>query len=229
MTGTANAQRRRVGVTILVVVMVVASVFGLIVGVLFPQGDDGHFTYATVAPDRTFIRLWLLLAALNLIVGLTAFALAAWILVPARGWIAATIGACLTWFGCAIYALGVGGIGTMYYFATDPDGLDRAASERLLEHLDDSFVSVWGVAVTGAVVSTVGQVVLAVGLWRARTVPRWIPVLAATLVVTFLLPTAGLVGLVSELPSAISGLGLAWYFWRLQQAPATPSIDVAPA
>ena len=225
---TTNALRRRVAVTILVAVMVVASVFGLAVGVFFPQGDDGHFTYATVTPDRTFIRVWLLLAALNLIVGLTAFALAGWLLVPARGWIAATIGACLTWFGCAIYALGVAAIGTLYYFATDPDGLDRIASERLVEHLDDSFVSVWGVAVTGAVVSTLGQVVLAVGLWRARTVPRWIPVLAATLVVTFFLPTAGAVGLVAELPSAISGLGLAWYFWRLQRGDSSPRVEVAP-
>jgi len=228
MMGTTNASRRRVGVAILVVVMIAASVFGLLVGVFFPQGDNGHLTHATVVPDRTFIRLWLFLAALNLIVGLTAFALAGWLLVPARGWIAATIGACLTWFGCAIYALGVGAIGTLYYFATDPSGLDSAASERLVEHLDDSFLSVWGVAVAGAIVSTLGQVILAVGLWRARTVPRWIPALAATLVVTFFLPTAGAIGLVSELPSAISGLGLAWYFWRLRRSDAAYQLDVAP-
>jgi len=227
MKSTTNASRRRVGVAILAVVMVVASVFGLLVGVFFPKGDDGHLTYASVAPDRTFIRVWLVLAALNLIVGLTAFALAGWLLVPARGWIAATVGACLTWFGCAIYALGVAALGTLYYFATDPAGLDRAASERLLEHLDDNFLSVWGVAVTGAVVSAIGQVVLSVGLWRARTVPRWIPVLAATIVVTFFLPTAGPIGLVAEVPSAISGLGLAWYFWRLQRGDAAPPMDVA--
>ena len=223
------ASRRRVGVAILVFVMVAASVFGLLVGLFFPEGDDGHFTYGTVADSRTFFRTWLVLAALNLILGLTAFALAGWLLVPARGWIAATVGACLTWVGCAAYGLGIGAIGTLYYFATDPGGLDAAASERLLEHLDDSFLSVWGLAVAGAVVSSVGQVVLAAGLWRAKTVPRWIPVLAATIVVTFLLPTAGAVGLVSELPSAISGLGLAWYFWRRFAGAAAPSVDAEPA
>ena len=95
------ASRRRVGVAILVFVMVAASVFGLLVGLFFPEGDDGHFTYGTVADSRTFFRTWLVLAALNLILGLTAFALAGWLLVPARGWIAATVGACLTWVGCA--------------------------------------------------------------------------------------------------------------------------------
>jgi hypothetical protein len=225
---TANLMRRRVGVAILVAVMVVASLFGLLVGLLFPEGEDGHLTYASVAPDRTFIRTWLLLAALNLIVGLTAFALAGWLLVPARGWIAATVGACLIWVGCAVYALGIAGIATLYYFATDPGGIDANASERLVAHLDDSFLSVWGIAVTGAIVSTVGQVALAVGLWRARTVPRWIPILAATLVITFFLPTAGAAGLISELPSAISGLGLAWYFWRLNGGDELPSPTASP-
>jgi len=226
---TPNLMRRRVGVAILVVVMVVASVFGLLVGLFFPKGDDGHLTYATVTPDRTFIRTWLVLGALNLVVGLTAFALAGWLLVPARGWIAATIGACLMWVGCAAYALGIAGIGTLYYFATDPAGIDAASSGRLLEHLDDSFLSVWGVAVTGAVVSSLGQVVLALGLWRARTVPRWIPILTATIVLTFFLPTAGAIGLISELPSAISGLGLAWWFWRLNAGNSTTLVDATPA
>jgi len=210
----AREPRRRLGIAILVGVMVVATVFGQLVSLFFPEGDGGHYTYASIEPTRTFFRTWLILGAVNLAIALPAFALATWLLVPARGWIAATIGACLTWFGGALYAVGVGGIATLYYFGADPAALDATAGTRLLDHLDDSFFAVWGPAIGGAALSGIGQVVLAVALWRAATVPRWVPILSATIVLTFVLPTSGIVGFFVELPLAISGLGVAWYLWQ---------------
>jgi hypothetical protein len=194
--------------------MVTATVLGLLVNLLFPEGDGGHLTYEVVEPTRTFFRTWLTVAAVNLVVGLVAFAFAGWLLVPARGWIAATIGACLMWFGAALYAAGVAGIATLYYFGTDPMGLDVSASTRLLKHLDDKMLAVWGPALAGAILNVAGQLAMAVGLWRAASVPRWVPVLASTIVITFLLPTSGIIGLLVELPSAVAGLGVAWCVWQ---------------
>jgi hypothetical protein len=219
--------RRRLGAAILVGAMVVTTVFGQLVSLFFPEGDDGHYTYHSIEPDRTFFRTWLILAAVNLVVGVTAFALVGWLLVPARGWIIATAGACLMWVGCALYAVGVGGIATLYYFGADPAALDPAAGARLLDHLDDSFLAVWGPAIGGAVPTALGQIALAVGLWRAATVPRWIPILAFTIALTFVLPDAGVAGFFVELPSSLSGLGLAWYFWKRHGGSAPPSAALA--
>ncbi len=84
LTATVDIRdtRRRAGVAILVGVMVATTVFGLLVNVFFPEGDGGHLTYDTVEATRTFFRTWLTLAAVNLAVGLTAFALAGWLLSP---------------------------------------------------------------------------------------------------------------------------------------------------
>jgi len=206
--------RARIGAAILVVAMVATTALGLLVNLFFPEGDGSHLTYDTIEPMRTFFRAWLTLAAVNLVIGLTAFALAGWLLVPARGWIAATIGACFMLAGGALYAAGVAGVASLYYFGTDPAALDSSTSVTFLEHLDDHMLAVWGPAFGGAVMNVVGQLALALGLWRAASVPRWVPILAATIGITFLLPTSGVIGLFVELPSAIAGLGLAWCVWQ---------------
>jgi hypothetical protein len=194
--------------------MVTATVVGLLISVFFPEGDHGHLTYETIGPTRAFFRTWLVLAGVNLVVGLTAFALAGWLLVPSRGWIAAMVVACLMWVGCALYAVGVGGVATLYYFGADPAIFEPSTSARALDRLDDNTLAVWGPALGGAVLTAIGQLALAVGLWRAAPVARWVPILAATIVLTFVLPTAGTAGFFVELPSAIAGRGLAWYLWR---------------
>ena len=212
--------RSRTAITILVVAMVITTVVGLSVSLFFPAGDNGHLTYDSIAPTRTFFRIWLTLAAVNLVIGAVVFSVAAWLLVPARGWVATTIGASLFCFGAALYAAGVGGIATLYYFVTDDAALNPAAGTGLIDSLDVNQLALWGPAFAGALVSLVGQLLLAAGLWRAGTVPRWIPLLAATVIATFVLPTSGLTGVLVELPSALAGLGLARCLWRAHRETA---------
>lgn len=215
VTVLGEAGRRRAGIAIVAIAVAVTAVVGLAIGLFFPATDEsGRWTYAVVEPIRGFFRLWLVMAGVNLVVGLTTTALAGWLLVLSRGWIAATVGACLMWFGCALYAVGLGGVAAAYYFATEPAVLDAAASTRLLDHLHESTIALWGPAIAGALLVAAGQISLAVGLWRARTVPRWIPILAATIPLTFVFDTSGVRGLLVELPQALAGVGIAWYLWQ---------------
>ena len=54
-----------------------------------------------------------------------------------------------------------------------------------------------------------------VALWRARSVPRWVPVVAAiSAVATLVLPPDGPAGLVAECASSASTTALGWYAYR---------------
>ena len=56
---------------------------------------------------------------------------------------------------------------------------------------------------------------LSVGLWRARTVPRWLVVAGAAIaVVTFATPPDQVAGLAMEALSSATGIALGWYAWR---------------
>jgi hypothetical protein len=45
-------------------------------------------------------------------------------------------------------------------------------------------------------------------------VPRWVPILHLGIVVTFLVPTSGLLGLAVELPVAVGSIATGYYAWR---------------
>jgi hypothetical protein len=223
----ATRNRRR-ALLLLAAVVALTNLAALVVVLGWPAPDDGdRYTYAVVEPMRDYMRAWLVFAAVNLVVGVTTLALAGWLLVPTRGFVPATLGAVLMWSGCALYAVGVGAVAGAYYFATEPAVLDAAVSARLLDHMHDSLLSVWGAVLAGGGVMVVGQVLLGVGLWRARTVPRWVPVLLWTLPLTFVLPSSGLPGLLVGVPVAAGGLAVAWYLWRGVAVP--PEGDASPA
>jgi hypothetical protein len=67
----------------------------------------------------------------------------------------------------------------------------------------------------GHLVLTVGIVVQAVALFRARVLPRWVPTLTLAILLTYAFPGSGLVGLVSVMPLTAGCLAVA-YFVRKQ-------------
>jgi hypothetical protein len=66
----------------------------------------------------------------------------------------------------------------------------------------------------GAGLGALETILLSVGLWPAGTTARRVPVVAAgSIALTFVMPTAGLVGLLVEVPVAISATAIGWYAW----------------
>jgi hypothetical protein len=71
------------------------------------------------------------------------------------------------------------------------------------------------VPIGGALLIAVGSLVIAVALWRARTVPRWVPIVGAvSAVATVMLPPDGAAGLVAEAASSASTIAIGWYARR---------------
>jgi hypothetical protein len=135
--------------------------------------------------------------------------------VPARGARWANVGGSLVWLGAAIYGVGIGGWATVYYFATDPAALSPGAAARLVDHVNDDTARILAVPIGGALLVALGSMLLSVALWRARTVPRWVPVVGALTGVTgIVVPPDTIAGIVSEAAGSATMVAVGWYAWR---------------
>jgi hypothetical protein len=181
-----------------------------------PIGNgDGLPDYAAIAGARGYLWSFFLVAGVQLVVGACAAAVAAWLLVPARGARWANVGGSLVWLGAAMYGVGIGGWATVYYFATDPAALDPATAARLIDHVNDDTARMLAVPIGGALLVALGSIVLAVALWRARTVPRWVPILGVLTAVTgIVIPPDTVAGVIAEAASSATTVAIGWYAWR---------------
>lgn len=181
-----------------------------------PIGNgDGLPNYAAIAGMRGYVWGFFLVAGVQLVVGACAAALAAWLLVPGRGAAWATVGGSLVWLGAAIYGVGIGGWATVYYFGTDPGALDPATATRLIDHVNDDTARMLAVPIGGALLVALGSMVLAAALWRARTVPRWVPVVGIVTAITgIVIPPDTVAGIIAEAANSATTIALGWYAWR---------------
>jgi hypothetical protein len=200
--------------TLLFATILATSLGGLIVTLRFPTEAEG-FTYTLVAEDPNALWAFLLAAGVNLAVGVTVLGVAGMSLARRRGAGWATLGAASMWLGAGLYAVGIGNWAGMFVTATDPTVLDEPTSRALIDTMNADALRMWAAPGGGAALVAIGTALLAIGLWRARSVPRWIPIVAAvSIMVSFLVPTSGLVGLFVEGPIAASSIAIGWYAWR---------------
>ena len=97
-------------------------------------------------------------------------------LTPSRGRALATVGAGLVAVGMACNALSQATHGYLLYWASSP-GVERAAGVAVVQAAESS--SGWvtlPVSFFSVPVFAVGLLLVAAALWRAGTVPRWVPV-----------------------------------------------------
>jgi hypothetical protein len=203
--------RRRAG--LLLIVLVATSLLAIVGSLLWPEPAAGDwYTYRDIAPIRE--RWWAVLTALSvgLVLNVPAQALAALILTPDRGAMWTTAGASLMWLGTGLYAVGVGGWASVYFFGNHP-ALDVANGTRLLDQVADD-PRLFAVALPGALLVALGTVVQAVGLWRSRALPRWVPILSLTIALSFIAPGSGVVGALLGIPVAVAGIAIGYYAWR---------------
>ena len=66
----------------------------------------------------------------------------------------------------------------------------------------------------GHLLSTTGIVVQAVALFQSKAVPKWVPVISLSILVTYVVPGSHAIGLVTQLPLATTCLTLAYYAQR---------------
>jgi hypothetical protein len=176
-------------------------------------GGDALPGFAAVAPLRGYAWGFFTFAGVQMVVGVCAAALATWILTPARGARWATAGGALVWLGAAAYAVGIGGWAAVYYFGSDAR-LGRAGA-GLIDRFNHDGAHMMAVPIGGALLVALGGLLLAVALWRARSVPRWVPALGAVSgVATLVLPPDTAAGVLAEAVSSVTTIAIGWYAWR---------------
>jgi hypothetical protein len=92
-------------------------------------------------------------------------------LVRGRGRVAALIGAVLTTAGGVLFAMGAAAFATFTWFVTAP-GLAEGAGESLVDQGNDHVARLLGIDMAGFLAFTLGTLVLAAALVRARALPR---------------------------------------------------------
>jgi hypothetical protein len=187
-------------------------VLAVLLAAMWPPSAGDWFSYADLAPvrDRWFAVVTAL--SVGLILAVPAQALAAMMLARFRGagWV--TTGGVMMFAGTALQATGLAGWATLYYFATGP-ALDPATGEAFLSRIGaDGLLFV--VATPGAILIALGTAVQAVGLWRSRALPRWVPIVSLAILPTFFLPTESVAGVLGQIPISVSAAAIGWYAWR---------------
>jgi hypothetical protein len=202
-------------VRLLALTLAVTAVAATVGGVFWPEpaGGGETYSYADIADQR--ILWWGLLMGLAAmaVVNIPMQALAVMLLVRRRASRLATTGGVLMWVGAGLQAVGVAGWAAVYFFATDPS-VDAAAGSAVVEAANSDMAHLFGLMIPGAAMVLLGTVIQCVALFRSRAVPRWVPIAVLTIVLTFVIPGSGVLGLLTSLPMAAGSIGLAYYVWK---------------
>jgi hypothetical protein len=134
-------------------------------------------------------------------------------LVRAKGRVVALVGAVLTTAGGILFAMGGAAFATVVWFIT-ADGLAEGAGPSLVDYANDHVGHLMGIDMAGFALTTLGSLVLAAALIRARAVP--VPAVVAYLLLT-VAQFAGLPGRAMDVLQIVMMallIGLAALVWR---------------
>lgn len=171
--------------------------------------------YAIVAPMREAWWAWSVVGGLlGIAVLAVALSLAACLLAPDRGAGWATAGAVLTTLGGLAAYGGVAADGILYAYLTDPAVVDPAAATPIVAAIAAD-PSGDALLLPAYLLFIAGSLVLALALWRARTVPRWLTATFAALnVLGVLIPEPRLLLDTVNVGYAATMAGIAVVLWR---------------
>ena len=171
---------------------------------------DVEGALAEVADVRTrYAAAKVMVAAGSLLIIALVLAYRRW-LVPGRGRMLATIGTALVAVGLGANALSQATWGYLLYWASGPAVAPSAAVEVVSAAEADTALVTFPVTWFLMPLFGLGLVLIAAALWRAGTVPRWLPVgMVVTLVGAVAILTGPLMLVVLALDVAVAGTALA--------------------
>jgi hypothetical protein len=148
-----------------------------------PFPDRDHISYSSIAPLRDGSWAGYLIETVGYGVAAMGLCIAVCRLVPRRGAVLANIGSVLTVVGGLLFAASALAMGVLSWYATETDAVSPAAGTKLIAYVKDNPGHFIVLDVVGFLSLNLGLLLLAIALGRARTVPRWLPIAFAVLVV----------------------------------------------
>jgi MFS family permease len=231
-----EADSRRARVILILVALVIGSLISAAFGLWHPEPDGANdgFAYDTVADMRGAWWAWHIFGSIGTAVSVFAVSLAVLLLAPRRGAAWATAGAIITSLGALAFVAGASAEGVVLSYATDADALDVETGRSFVDFVNENPDQVAAIIIPGFLLMTLGAFLLAAALWRAGTVPRWLPVaLGVGNVAMFVAPWGTASRIVGVVFTAII-LAIGWYLWRNRhqvgvQPIAQGNLSVAPS
>jgi hypothetical protein len=141
-----------------------------------PWPVRNSFLYEELAPVRDAIWSAILVDSLGFVAVAIGLSLVVAQLTPTRGSMLANIGAVVTTLGGILFAMGAFAFAAFTWYVTDPGALPIADGTRLLEYVVANPEHVMLPQMGGFLLYTLGTLFLAGALFRARSVPRWLPI-----------------------------------------------------
>jgi len=141
-----------------------------------PWPVRNSFVFGEIAPIRDGIWTSIFVDSLAFAAVAIGLALVVSQLTPARGGALANLGAIVVTLGGVLFAMGAFAFAAFAWYVTDPAVLPAADGARLLDYAVANPEHVMIPQALGFLLYTLGTVVLALALVRARTVPRWLPI-----------------------------------------------------
>jgi hypothetical protein len=176
----------------------------------FPRDD---FDYADVAAVRDGGWATTLVDGLGFAVAGVALALAVCMLARARGAVLANVGAVLVALGGLVFFAAEFAYGAFAWYATATAVLPAETGAKLIAYAHDNGGHLMGPLAAAFVAYNVGVLLLCVALWRARAVPRWLPIAIVVLTVAQFATPNSLAG-VEESLAMLSFVPVGWYLVR---------------
>jgi hypothetical protein len=147
---------------------------------------------------------------------MVALAIAACVLAQRRGAAWANVGAAATLLGGLLFGAGVAAEGAAMGYAGNPEALPRQAGAALLRYIDQHPDMYVAPLLPGLLLSTLGPMLISVALWRARSVPSWIPLaLLLGTVAGFAAPMQ--IGWIVGIPAAVASIAIGWHVWKASE------------
>jgi hypothetical protein len=209
----------RVRAAIVSAILTLGAIAVAVVVLWQPWGERNHLGYADIAPHRDAAWLGAVIDGLGFAAVAVALGLAVCMLAPARGSTWANIGAVVTGFGGVACCAGIVSFGSAVWYATDTDALPTGSGTTLMTYINDNPGHLMGLQMAGFLLTTLGSLVLMVALWRARSVPRWLPI-------GYLVLTVGvfvLSGVALNIVQAVQTLSLAVVAFHTVRAAGRPA------
>lgn len=173
---TAPAGVSRVRAAIVSAFLTLGAVAVAVVVLWQPWGERDHLGYADIAPHRDAAWLGAIIDGLGFAAVGIALGLAVCLLAPARGSRWANAGAVATGLGGVAFCAGMVSFGSFAWYATNTDAIPADSGTALMSYTEDNLGHVMGLQMAGFLLVTLGSLALMVALWRARSVPRWLPI-----------------------------------------------------
>jgi hypothetical protein len=173
-----------------------------------PLPAEDFSNLSAVTPVRDAVWVFGLVEGLGAAVAYLCAGLAVCLLTRDRGSVWATVGAVLTGLGGLLFAAGFFAFGAMSWYASSP------GAATFFDYFQDNSARVFGVQAAGFGLSSIGFLLLAVGLWRSRSMPRWLVLAIPVALVVMVLSGTGIVYDVLFAVFMVTLLGPAWFLLR---------------